>query len=223
MSKNIYFFLGIAGLRMIYIRFPLLVETKFREFVISYIILASTLVLAGISTVIMVVVPKKAVDLASLCLDASWDMEVATGGIGGDSALRLGVVLFGVVLVLLQLYFYLSIFNFLSHHNQSMVNILPANTIAKRRRTNVVNLTGNVLTFVYDMILMAMTVVVNRWLPDAIRQHMRYLFLSPYGMSGVLCIASNSLYRQHLSGTLSFIAELLHLRRNKNTQSRASN
>ena len=135
----------------------------------------------------------------------------------------LRVVLFGVVLVLLQLYFYLSIFNFLSDHDQSMVNILPANTIAKRRRTNVVNLTGNVLTFVYDMILMAMTVVVNRWLPDAIRQHMRYLFLSPYGMSGVLCIASNSLYRQHLSETLSFIAEMFHLRRHADTRPRASN
>ena len=206
---------------MIYIRFPLLVETKFREFVISYIILVTTLVLAGISTVIMVVVPKKGVDLVSLCLDASWEMEVATGGIGRDSALRLGVVLLGVVLVLLQLYFYLAIYNFLTIHDQSMANILPANTIAKRRRQNVVNLTGNMLTFAYDMILMAMTVVGNRWLPDAIGQQGRYLIMSQYGMSGVLCVASNS--RQHLNETLSYIAEILHLRRHRDTRPRASN
>ena len=144
-------------------------ETKLKEIVISYIILTSALVTAVICIVIMVVVPKKGVDLASLCLDASWEMEVATGGIGGDSALRLGVGSLGVVLVLLQLYFYLSIFKFLSDHDQSMTNILPANTIAKRRRQNVVNLTGNMLTFAYDMILVAMTIVANRWLPDAIR------------------------------------------------------
>ena len=215
---NIYFFLGIAGLRVIYIRFTFLVETKFRETVISYIILTSTLVVAVICIVIMVIVPKKGVDIASLCMDASWEMEEATGGIGGDSALRLGVVSLGVILVLLQLYFYLYIFNFLTNHDQAMAHILPAITITKRRRQNAINLTGNMLTFAFDMLLMTMAVMTNRWLPDSIRQHMRYLFLSPFGMSGVLCIASNSLYRQYLSETLSYIADLLFFRRHTDTQ-----
>ena len=207
-SVSFYFLTGIAILRMIYINHTGLIKTNLAEFIVSYAIMISALTLTAIFSFIFLTVPKKGQDLTSLCFNVSKEMEVSTGAIVGDQWQRIAVVGVGTLLVLLELYTYISIFMFLTRHDRSMINILPAYTIAKRKRRNAINLSGHALQFALDLYQMVIAIVLNRWLTEANRHNIRYLSLGYYGMSGFFCIISNGTYRQDVLDMIHFISQL---------------
>ena len=208
-SLVIFLFLtGIAVLRMIYINHTGLVENNMAEFIVSYAIMISVSTLTAICSFIFLTVPKKGQDLTSLCLNVSKEMEVSTGAIAGDQWQRIAVVGVGTFLVLLELYAYISIFAFLTRHDRSLINVLPANTIATRKRRNAINLSGHAMQFALDLYQMVIAIVLNRWLSEANRHNIRYLSLGYYGLSGFFCIISNGTYRQDILDMIQFISQL---------------
>ena len=145
----------------------------------------------------------------SVCFDYSKEMEIAIGAIGGDSALRLGVVVIGLILVMVEAQAYFSIFKYLTNHDKFMINILPANAIARRKNQNAINLSGHSIHFVLDIIALILS-VVHRWMSDASHANLRIFGLANFGLSGILCIASNNGYRKAITDMLDSLFHRAH-------------
>ena len=153
----------------------------------------------------MLTVPRKDTNLVSVCFGHSKDMEIATGAIGGDPTLRIVVVSIGLVLVAVRIYAYLSISVFLANHDKLMTNILPANTIARRRKQNAINLTGHMIQFALDLFILLVSGIIG----SSTLFYMRYFSMGSYGLSGLLCIACNSMYRQDIADMFCIIVHRL--------------
>ena len=185
-------------------------ESNISERLISSTIFLLSLVFVGICTSVMVIAKKEGQDLVSMCFDLSKEMEDATGAIGGPNVLRIIVIATGFLFIALETYAYSSIYVFLTRHDRSMINILPTNTIAVRGRQNAINLSCHLIQFIVDLALLIGSLVLNKLLTDLTTRHYsRYLSLGNYGLTGFLCIVSNSGYRQNTITMFKLIFQIV--------------
>ena len=109
----------------------------------------------------------------------------------------------GIALVILEFTIYTSICRFLYKHNKSMRPILSEDVVKKRLRSNVVDLTGHMVTFIIEIIMLVVAAkgsIVG--LPPDLKFLSRCLFICSYGVLGALHIGLSSQLREDLIASL---------------------
>ena len=197
---------GIAGLRLIYVKFHILMSSNVVEHLISNLILMVALAMTGLFTAIVLTTRQRGQDLTSVCFGLSAEMEELTGAILDHTPpIRWALVASGLVLEAFQMFAYAKIFNFLTSNDKLMVGILPENSIARRNRQNAIDFSGHVIQFAVEFTFMIISPVIPRLMSEASIFYSRYFSLGTYGVTGFLCIVSNNSYRCYIKDRTSGI------------------
>ena len=116
----------------------------------------------------------------------------------------------GFVITGFELYCYGSIYRHMMINDWSVRAILPENVYRKRTRQNAINLTGHAVQFAVEFVYLMVQFFYAIAAPVLVTKHinfnLRYFSLGVYGMSGFLCIVSQTKYRQELATLCHFAA-----------------
>ena len=148
---------GIALMRMLFIQFPN--NVGLQPMVTALLISTSTFGMSAGISFVMVNSANRAQDLTSLCTEESEDLRNTLFHYSSDKSIiyeghlaRLGILVFTISVVLLELSIYSSIYKFLANHNKSMKGVVPESVIKNRTKSNVVDLAGHALTFAIELL-----------------------------------------------------------------------
>ena len=118
--------LGIALLRLIYVKYHTLLESYTAEKLISNLILIVALAMSGFSTATLLQAQRKGQDLRSVCFGMSLEMEEAIGAILDETTPKWTFIATGLILTAFEMYAYSEIFKFLTKNVVAIGNELPS-------------------------------------------------------------------------------------------------
>ena len=74
---------------------------------------------------------------------------------------QLAILIFWLMLTMIELAIYMTIFQFIHQHDQSMRTLLPEQTIKQRNRRNLISLLGHIVHFALEFIITFTVTVAN--------------------------------------------------------------
>ena len=146
-------------------------------------------------------------DLESLCLGRPSDLDKVLFDIsssGGKTrferaAVKLTLVGLGYPIVMSEVIMYAQICVFLIQHDKTMALVLPAGEVRGRIRKNVIDLSGHVINFLIEILMLVLAALGTFWMPINMRNVARCLFMSSYGILGAFHISFSPVLRRELS------------------------
>lgn len=195
---------GIALVRLLYIRYP----TKLPLRISALVITAISLSITAVGSYYFVVIPTPSQNLASVCQGRpkAFD-EILFHASSSDNSNRSWplLALVGIILVLSELAMYTSICVYLVQHNRMMTLVLASDTIKERNRKNVIDLMGHMINFAFENYILVFMYLGTYWIANNRRFIYRCISVSSYGILGAFHISFSPLLRRDFIETMNNI------------------
>ena len=155
--------------------------------------------------------PKRSGDLTSMCLGHSPQMALTMYDIEAPNQYPVTAVLTNWLCfssLTLQFFIYLDIYKFLSKHNMNLVSLLPESTLKRRKLKNVVDMAGEVLQFLVNILILIIMLMI--WaLPPSLKIWSVMLWITTDGIMGIFkIVVSQNLTDEYLKLTHEFSSTL---------------
>lgn len=181
---------GIALMRLFYTKYPGIIRI-FGEKLIAWSIIFVEVVIHIISSFLVFLPKVRMQTVESICLGKSAFMESVLFDITPRTrydTLPYIMLSSTVILTCVQFIIYVTICVHCYFHDRGMRLLIRPNVIRARHRTNVIDLTGHFLHFIFDLIIPIVSITGIALLSTSTRLFFNLLMLSSYGLFGFLQI-----------------------------------
>ena len=156
---------GIALMRFLLVQFSGKVHLRQRK--IAVVISLGTLIVSCIVSYIWVNSPKRVSDETTVCLGRSNEFSHILFLYASDQSIQheeelniLMILIFGIIVILLELAFYGFLCKFLLRHEKMMRLVLPENVIRGRMKKTVTMFIGHLISFALQLFWIFMLIVI---------------------------------------------------------------
>ena len=149
--SNIAFGMGIALMRLLFIKYPLVIQGV--EVRTSLQMIFGCLVITLFASYPIFVMPSRQQKTDDVCLGRSREFNPILYDYLASNKEPIvihGLIITGFIFVIVEFFVYSYICMYLYNHDQSMRSILPGPTLKKRHNKNALDLFGHMLSFVID-------------------------------------------------------------------------
>ena len=122
---------------------------------------------------------------------------------------QLAILIFWMLLTVAELAIYMSIFQFIYVHDQSMRSLLPAATIKQRNRRNLISLTGHIVHFGLEFIITFTITVANLIVDIQLGFVGFFLWMCQSGVIAIVMIALSDELKNEMMGLARFFYDHL--------------
>ena len=185
--SNIGFGLGIALMRLLYVRYPTKIQSI--EFKMAGGILLACFTIIFTVTCAFFLSPKKTTTTDDLCLGFTREMVIVLCEYktpNNNPIIFHFIISFGFLFVTSEFFIYLNICFYLYKHDQSMKSIIPDRTLRSRNNKNAMDMFGHMFSFFLDnIILILSSIKYVEMQSDLAKVLLQALALSNYGINGL--------------------------------------
>ena len=185
--SNIGCGMGIALMRLLYVRYPAKIQgIEFKT--AGGIIFGCLAVILSVSLAFYIS-PQKTTTTDDLCLGFSRDLVIVLYEYrtpNNNPIIFSLITLIGFLFVTSEFFIYLSICFHMYDHDKSMKSLIPDQTLRSRNNKNALDLLGHMFSFFLDNIILVLSSIKYREMQsDLLKVLLQALALSNYGINGL--------------------------------------